>query len=76
MYKKSDFEVIKTVPHDFHDSRDHVIGIAVDFPFLKAPYSVNFKLNFIGKLISRILDSISPWIACTSVLCVGKSLKC
>lgn len=73
--KQSNFEVISTVPHDFHDSKDHAIGLAVDFPFLKAPYSVNFRLNFLGKLISRILDGISPWIACASVLCVGRSLK-
>ncbi|MFX0025472.1 MAG: class I SAM-dependent methyltransferase [Candidatus Hermodarchaeota archaeon] len=73
--KKSNFKVIKTVPHDFHDSKNHAIGLGVDFPFLKAINSVNFELNFIGKMISRMLDWISPWIACASVLCVGKSLK-
>jgi len=35
--KQSNFKVIMTVPHDFHDSKDHAIGLAVDFPFLKAP---------------------------------------
>ncbi|MFX1569934.1 MAG: class I SAM-dependent methyltransferase [Promethearchaeota archaeon] len=73
--KQSNFKVIQTVPHDFHDSKNHAIGLGVDFPFLKVPYSINFKLNFIGRVISRILDGISPWIACASVLCVGKSLK-
>ncbi|MFX0020541.1 MAG: methyltransferase domain-containing protein [Candidatus Hermodarchaeota archaeon] len=73
--KKSNFEVIKVVPHDFHDSKNHAIGLGVDFPFLKARNSVNFELNSIGKIISRILDWISPWIACASILCVGKSLK-
>lgn len=72
---QSNFKVIMTVPHDFHDSKDHAIGLAVDFPFLKAPYSVNFKLNPLGKFISRILETFSPWIACASVLCVGRSLK-
>ncbi len=73
--KKSYFKVLKTLPHDFHSSKDHAIGLGSDFPFLKKRNSINFQLNRIGKLISRILDSISPWIACASVLCVGKSLK-
>lgn len=73
--EKINFKVIKTVPHDFHDSKNHHIGLGVDFPFLKKRNSVNFELNFFGRIISRILDYISPWIACASVLCVGKSLK-
>jgi SAM-dependent methyltransferase len=73
--KQSNFEVFMTIPHDFHGSKSHAIGLAVDFPFLKAPYSINFKLNPFGKVLSRILDGISPWIACASVLCVGRSLK-
>ena len=73
--RQSNFEVIETHPHDFHGSKDHHIGLGVDFPFLKDKYGVNFKLNFVGKKISRLLDSISPWIACASVLCVARSLK-
>ena len=73
--KKSNFKVIETVPHDFHGSKNHSIGLGVDFPYLKVRNSVNFELNYIGKLISHILDRISPWNACASVLCVGKSLK-
>ena len=73
--RNAKFEVIQTIPHDFPGSKDHAIGLAVDFPFLKDPYGYNFKLNRIGKLISRLLNYISPWIACASVLCVGRSLK-
>ncbi|MFX0024317.1 MAG: class I SAM-dependent methyltransferase [Candidatus Hermodarchaeota archaeon] len=73
--KQSNFKVIQTVPHDFHGSKDHAIGLAVDFPFLRAYHSANFKLNPFGKFISRILENISPWISCASVLCVGKALK-
>ncbi|MFW9829031.1 MAG: class I SAM-dependent methyltransferase [Candidatus Thorarchaeota archaeon] len=73
--EKSNFKVLKAVPHDFHDSKNHSIGLGVDFPFLKKKNSVNFELNFIGKILLRILDGISPWFACASVLCVGKSLK-
>lgn len=73
--KKTNFEVIKTVPHDFPGSKDHAIGLGVDFPFLRERKGVNFKLNVLGKLISRLLNAISPWIACASVLCVAKVLK-
>lgn len=73
--EQANFEVIVTIPHDFHGSNDHAIGLAVDFPFLRALYSVNFELNPFGKLVSRILEKISPWIACASVLCVARSIK-
>lgn len=73
--KQSGFEIIETVPHDHYDSKDHAIGLVVDFLFLGARNGTNFRLNPVGKLISRTLDWISPWIACSSVLCVGRSLK-
>ena len=73
--KQSGFELVETAPHDFYDSRDHAIGLALDLSFLAARNGVNFRLNPIGKFISRILDRLSPWIACSSVLCVGRSLK-
>jgi SAM-dependent methyltransferase len=69
------FEVLNTVPHDFFGSADHSIGLALDFPFLRAKNSVNFRLNLPGRLVSRILNKMSPWIACSSVLCVGRSSK-
>ena len=73
--KQSGFEVLETVPHDFYGSRDHAIGLVVDFPFLRIVNGANFQLNYIGKFISRTLDKVSPWIACSSVLCVGRSRK-
>jgi SAM-dependent methyltransferase len=73
--KQSGFEIIKTVPHDFYGAKGHAIGLMVDFPFLAASNGANFRLNFVGKVISRTLNRISPWIACSSVLCVGSSLK-
>lgn len=73
--KQIGFEVIETAPNDFYDSKDHAAGLVVDFPFLGARNGVNFRLNPLGKLISRTLDKISPWIACASVICVARSLK-
>lgn len=73
--KQSNFKVIKTVPHDFFDSKEHSIGLVVDFPFLGLYNEANFKLNSLGKFISHILDKLSPWFACSSILCVGKALK-
>ena len=73
--RQSGFEMIKTVPTDFYGCKNHAAGLVVDFPFLKARNGANFRLNPVGKLISRTLDWISPWIACSSVLCVGRALK-
>lgn len=69
------FEIVTTEPHDYYDSTDHSVGLVVDFPFLRARNGVNFQVNSAGRLISRLLNKVSPWIACSSVLCVGKSLK-
>jgi len=73
--KQSGFEIIKTVPHDFYGARNHAAGLVEDFPFLAASKGANYQLNFVGKIISGTLDSISPWIACSSVLCVARVLK-
>jgi SAM-dependent methyltransferase len=72
---QSGFEVIETRAHDIYDSKDHAVGLWVDFPFFRAGNWDNFRLNSIGKLISQILDGISPWIASSSVICVARSLK-
>jgi len=73
--KQSGFEIIKTVPHDLYGAKGHAAGLMVDFPFLAASNGANFRLNPVGRLISRTLNIISPWIACSSVLCVARSLK-
>jgi SAM-dependent methyltransferase len=73
--KESGFEIIKTVPHDLYGAKGHAAGLVVDFPFLAARNGVNFRLNPCGTLISQMFLKMSPWIACSSVLCVGKSLK-
>jgi len=75
LLKQSGFEIIKTVPHDLYGSKAHAAGLVVDFPFLAASNGANFKLNFVGNILSRTLNRISPWIACSSVLCVGRALK-
>jgi SAM-dependent methyltransferase len=73
--KQSGFEIIKTVPHDLYGAKGHAAGLVVDFPFLAASDGVNFHLNRLGRLISRVSLKISPWIACSSVLCVGRVIK-
>jgi len=73
--KQSGFEIIKTVPHDLYGAKGHAAGLVVDFPFLAARSGVNFRLNFLGKLTSRMFLKVSPWIACSSVLCVARSSK-
>jgi SAM-dependent methyltransferase len=73
--KESGFEIIKTVPHDLYGSKGHAAGLAVDFPFLADSKGANFKVNRLGRWISQMFLRISPWIACSSVLCVAMSLK-
>jgi ubiquinone/menaquinone biosynthesis C-methylase UbiE len=74
--KQAGFEIIKTMPHDFYGSKNHAIGLWMDIPFLRdLKERANFRLNPVGEFVSRILDGISPWIACSSVICVAKSLK-
>jgi SAM-dependent methyltransferase len=73
--KQTGFEVIKMVPNDFYGSKDHAVGLVVDFPFLEARNGSNFRLNPAGKLISWLINGISPWIGCSSIICVGTSLK-
>jgi SAM-dependent methyltransferase len=72
---KAGFEIIETLPHDFYGSKDHSVGLGVDFWFLESPKGVNFQLTPLGRWISRTLNSISPWIACSSVITVARSLK-
>lgn len=73
--KQSGFEIIKAVPHDLYGAKGHAAGLVVDFPFLGASNGVNFRLNPMGTLISQIFFRISPWVACSSVLCVARVLK-
>lgn len=73
--KAADFDILETVPHDFYGSRDHAVGLVVDFRFLGKANGYNFQLNWAGKLVSRALLRISPWIACASVVCVARSRK-
>jgi len=73
--KQAGFEVIKTVPHDFYGANGHAVGLVGDFPFLAARNGVNYCLNPLGKLTSQMFLKISPWIACSSVLCVAKASK-
>ena len=74
--RQGGFEIIKTIPTDFYGSKNHAAGLWMDIPFLRDfKMRANFRLNPVGKLISRILDGISPWIACSSVICVARSLK-
>jgi SAM-dependent methyltransferase len=69
------FEILETRPHDLYDSKDHSVGLWMDFFFFRTREWDNFRLNNIGKLVSQMMNAISPWITCSSVLCVAKSTK-
>jgi SAM-dependent methyltransferase len=71
---KCGFEVVKAIPHDCHGAKDHSAGLWGDFPFLRGP-GANYKLNWAGGVVSRLLDKVSPWIACSSVMVVARCRK-
>jgi hypothetical protein len=73
--KEAGFEIIKTLPHDLYGSKNHAAGLVVDLPFLAASKGANFQLNCFGRWVSQMSLKVSPWIACSSVLCVARSLK-
>ena len=73
--QQAGFTIIQTVPHDFYGSRDHAVGLVLDFPFLGVRGASNFRLNLFGKIISSTLNRVSPWVACSSVLCVARAKK-
>ena len=75
MLGEAGFDVLETVPHDFYGSRDHAVGLVVDFRFLGKHNGHNFQLNWFGRLVSGALLRISPWVACASVLCVARCRK-
>ena len=72
---QSGFKVVTTVPHDFYGSKRNAVGLTMDLPYLAVRGAANCELNLVGRVIWRTLNVISPWIACSSVICVGKSLK-
>jgi hypothetical protein len=44
----------------------------VDYPFLRG--NEPYKLNILGKLIKKVANAISPWIASTGMVVVAKKL--
>ena len=73
--KQSGFEVIKTAPHDLYGAKGHAAGLVTDFPFLAASDGNNFYLNPLGRLICQMFLRISPWVACSSIICVARVMK-
>jgi SAM-dependent methyltransferase len=61
------FEILETAPQDFRSPKN--LGLHTDFPSLHSRRG-KFELNALGKLISAVFQSLSPWAACSGVLCV------
>ena len=73
--REAGFDIAETVPHDFYGSRDHAVGLVSDFSFLGVRGASNFRLNLLGRAVARTFNRLSPWIACSSVLCVARAEK-
>lgn len=66
---KNGFEVLEVKPHELPDKDSHYC-LYVDYPFLRGKES--YKLNVLGKLIKKVANAISPWIASTGMVVVAK----
>lgn len=73
--KSVGFKVIFVAPKD-DILPNRSIGLWLDFSFVRAigiDESAH-ELNKFGYILSRFLRSISPWISCACVVCVGRKL--
>jgi SAM-dependent methyltransferase len=63
------FQVLESAPQDFRPPKN--MGLYTDFGFLQSQHK-KWELNAVGKFMDAVLRSISPWAACSGVLCVCK----
>ncbi len=68
LLKREKFEILFIRPVN------HPFGLWYDLPFFRSK-DRKYKINRTGRLISRILRSLSPWFAPHMILCVGRAKK-
>jgi hypothetical protein len=69
LLQSAGFEVVTLRPHELPASQGHY-GLYTDWKWLrgKEPY----QLNFLGKFVRGIFNSMSPWIASTGMVGVAR----
>ena len=66
---EAEFEVVKMQPHELPDADSHY-GLYIDFPFLRS--GTPYRLNWLGKIIKKVANIVSPWIASTGAVLVAR----
>jgi len=64
------FETIRTAPDDFTGGMN--MGLYADWPSLQEP-GKPWHLNRRGRCLAALLNAVSPWLACSGILCVGRA---
>jgi SAM-dependent methyltransferase len=68
-FENAGFTLEDLQPHELPQADSHY-GLYVDWPFLRG--SKPYQLNWLGRLLKTIFNTLSPWIASTGVIIVAK----
>jgi len=70
------FELLYTGIDDYiPEDRTHHIGLYADFFFLRRKGGEIWELNYPGRLLLRIGRFFSPWLFCSGLHMVARSVK-
>ncbi len=69
LLEESGMTVVASQPHDLPDGNSHY-GLYTDWPILRG--SSPYQLNWLGRIVKVICNSISPWVASTGMVVVAR----
>lgn len=72
LLEQAGFEITTEQPHEIPGEDNHY-GLWIDFKILRGqePY----RLNWLGRLVKKTLNALSPWIASTGMIIVARKEK-
>lgn len=69
LIEQAGFEIAEVRPHELPEEDSHY-GMWIDFKFLRGKEA--YKLNALGKIVKKVCNAISPWIASTGMVVVAR----
>lgn len=69
LLNEAGFEIVEVKPHELPEKDQHY-GLYVDFKIFRGGEA--YKLNWLGKLVKKIANRISPWVASTGMVIVAR----
>lgn len=69
LLQQAGFEVTAEQPHEIPGADSHY-GLWIDFKILRGPEP--YHLNWLGRIVKKILNAFSPWIASTGMVVVAR----